>query len=84
MKSGPRWQSYFYGICSTTWSEGTGSGHDAGNGDRLLGFGCAGSPGDGSERSNLQFRLETFNTFSHPQWQGVNTNCNGTTAAGAP
>jgi len=26
----------------------------------------------------LQFRLETFNTFNHTQWQGVNMNCSGT------
>jgi hypothetical protein len=24
------------------------------------------------EHSNLQFRWETFNTFNHPQWSGVN------------
>ena len=29
----------------------------------------------GSERYNLQFRLETFNTFNHPQWSGINTFC---------
>ena len=29
----------------------------------------------GAERYNLQFRLETFNTFNHPQWNGVNTFC---------
>jgi hypothetical protein len=28
-----------------------------------------------SEKANLQFRLETFNTFNHPQWSGVNTFC---------
>ncbi len=26
-----------------------------------------------SERMNLQFRMETFNTFNHTQWAGVNT-----------
>jgi hypothetical protein len=36
------------------------------------------------ERSTVQFRLETFNTFNHPQWQGVNTGCSGQTAPGAP
>src|SRR5271157_2336601 len=38
------------GVCSTTWSEGTGPGHGPGNGDRLLGVGCAGSPSYGVER----------------------------------
>ena len=28
-----------------------------------------------NEKDNLQFRLETFNTFNHPQWSGVNTTC---------
>jgi hypothetical protein len=28
-----------------------------------------------AERYNLQFRLETFNTFNHPQWSGINTFC---------
>jgi len=28
-----------------------------------------------SEKYNLQFRLETFNTFNHPQWSSVNTYC---------
>lgn len=28
-----------------------------------------------NERNNLQFRLESFNTFNHPQWNGVNTFC---------
>jgi len=36
------------------------------------------------EHSTVQFRLETFNTFNHPQWQGVNTGCSGQTAPGAP
>ena len=37
------------------------------------------------ERSNLQFRWETFNTFNHPQWQGVNLSCNGSrNADGSP
>ena len=30
-----------------------------------------------SEHSTLQFRLETFNTFNHPQWEYVNTGCSG-------
>ncbi len=41
-------------------------------------------PWFGGERSNLQFRWETFNTFNHPQWQGVNTTCSGATGSGAP
>jgi hypothetical protein len=36
------------------------------------------------ESSTLQFRLETFNTFNHPQWQFVNTGCSGQTSPGAP
>ncbi len=35
------------------------------------------------EKSALQFRLESFNTFNHPQWQGVNTTCSDQTAPGA-
>jgi hypothetical protein len=30
-----------------------------------------------SESKALQFRLETFNTFNHTQWLGVNIGCNG-------
>jgi hypothetical protein len=30
-----------------------------------------------AEHSTLQFRLETFNTFNHTQWQGVNLGCSG-------
>jgi hypothetical protein len=37
-----------------------------------------------SESSNLQFRWETFNTFNHTQFIGVNIGCSGLTAAGAP
>jgi hypothetical protein len=29
------------------------------------------------EHSTLQFRLETFNSFNHTQWLGVNVGCNG-------
>ena len=36
------------------------------------------------EHSTLQFRLESFNTFNHPQWQGVNNACSDQTAPGAP
>jgi hypothetical protein len=37
-----------------------------------------------SETSTLQLRLETFNTFNHPQWSGVNYGCSGLTAPGQP
>jgi hypothetical protein len=37
-----------------------------------------------SERPTIQFRWETFNTFNHTQWQGVNAGCNSSTPAGAP
>jgi len=30
-----------------------------------------------SEPAVLQFRFETFNSFNHPQWSGVNAGCNG-------
>jgi len=36
------------------------------------------------ERSNLQFRWETFNTFNHPQWNGISLFCTSTTAPGQP
>ncbi|HEV2381056.1 MAG TPA: carboxypeptidase-like regulatory domain-containing protein [Terriglobia bacterium] len=36
------------------------------------------------EKSTLQFRWETFNTFNHAQFQGVNIGCGGLTPAGAP
>jgi len=29
------------------------------------------------EKANIQFRLETFNSFNHTQWLGVNIGCNG-------
>ncbi|MGC9994698.1 MAG: carboxypeptidase-like regulatory domain-containing protein [Terriglobia bacterium] len=34
------------------------------------------------EHSNVQFRLETFNTFNHPQWNGFNNGCSGSTGFG--
>jgi hypothetical protein len=36
------------------------------------------------EHSTMQFRLESFNTFNHPQWQYVNAGCNGNTPFGGP
>jgi Carboxypeptidase regulatory-like domain len=36
------------------------------------------------EHSSLQFRWETFNTFNHTQFIGVNIGCSGLTAPGAP
>jgi hypothetical protein len=41
-------------------------------------------PWFGGEHSTLQFRLETFNTFNHPQWQYVNFGCSGSTPFGQP
>jgi len=34
------------------------------------------------EHSTLQVRVETFNTFNHTQWLGVNTGCNGNPSGG--
>jgi hypothetical protein len=36
------------------------------------------------EHSSAQFRAESFNTFNHPQWTGVNLFCSSLTAPGAP
>ncbi len=36
------------------------------------------------QRSTLQFRWETFNTFNHPQWNSISLFCSGLTAPGAP
>jgi hypothetical protein len=36
----------------------------------------------GGERSTLQFRWETFNSFNHPQWSGVNVSCSAVTPPG--
>jgi hypothetical protein len=41
-------------------------------------------PWFGAERSSIQFRWETFNTFNHPQWAGVNAFCGGETPPGTP
>jgi len=43
-----------------------------------------GIPWFDGERSTLQFRWETFNTFNHPQWSGVNISCNSLTPPGQP
>jgi hypothetical protein len=40
-------------------------------------------PWAGGEHSNLQFRLETFNTFNHTQWKSISTGCSGDTPFGA-
>jgi hypothetical protein len=37
-----------------------------------------------SEHSTIQFRMETFNTFNHPQWQGISVFCSGNTPPGSP
>ena len=42
------------------------------------------APWLGSEKSSVQFRVETFNTFNHPQWSGVNIGCGSQTPAGQP
>jgi hypothetical protein len=42
------------------------------------------APWFNGEHSSLQFRLETFNTFNHPQWKGINAGCGGETPFGAP
>jgi hypothetical protein len=36
-----------------------------------------------AEHSSVQFRAESFNTFNHPQWNGVNLFCSSLTAPGA-
>jgi hypothetical protein len=41
-------------------------------------------PWFGGERSNLQVRWETFNTFNHPQFQNVSIGCGANTTPGAP
>lgn len=42
------------------------------------------TPWFGGEHSSIQFRAESYNTFNHPQWSGINLFCSGTTAPGAP
>ena len=41
-------------------------------------------PWFGSEHSTLQFRLETFNTFNHPQWKYINAGCSSSLGFGQP
>jgi hypothetical protein len=36
------------------------------------------------EHSSVQFRAESFNTFNHPQWTGVNLSCSSLTTPGGP
>jgi hypothetical protein len=36
------------------------------------------------ESSSLQIRLETFNTFNHPNWSGINAGCASTIGFGQP
>jgi len=34
------------------------------------------------EHGTIQFRMETFNTWNHPQWNGFNAGCSGSNAFG--
>jgi hypothetical protein len=36
------------------------------------------------EHSTVQFRWETYNTFNHPEWQGISSGCGSTTPFGEP
>lgn len=42
------------------------------------------TPWINGENGTVQFRWETFNSFNHPQWSGVNVSCSGATAPGQP
>ena len=42
------------------------------------------APWFSGEHSTFQFRLETFNTFNHPQWSSINAGCGGQTPFGSP
>jgi hypothetical protein len=37
-----------------------------------------------SEHSTLEFRLETFNSFNHPQWKYINAGCSSSIGFGQP
>jgi hypothetical protein len=39
-------------------------------------------PGLRNENSTLQVRLDTFNSFNHPQWKSINTGCAGSISFG--
>jgi hypothetical protein len=41
-------------------------------------------PWFGKESSILQFRLDTFNTFNHPQWKTISASCAGSISFGQP
>lgn len=41
-------------------------------------------PWFGHEPSKLQFRLETYNTFNHPQWKSISIGCSSTIGFGLP
>jgi len=41
-------------------------------------------PWFGGERSRLEFRMETFNTFNHPNWDALQTGCYASNTFGAP
>lgn len=42
------------------------------------------APWFGGEHSTVQFRWETYNTFNHTQYQGVNAGCGSSTPFGQP
>jgi hypothetical protein len=37
-----------------------------------------------TDTSTLQIRLDTFNTFNHPQWKSISTGCAGSISFGQP